>query len=126
MSTLYLFRGLPGSGKSTEAKKLGCLVVEADQFFISNGVYVFNPQLLRSAHDWCFATAVMAMERRVDVAVANTFSRYWEMKNYIEFARKNNITVRVKTCTGQFQNIHNVPNETIEAMRARWEELPHL
>ena len=44
MKELYLLRGLPGSGKSTLAKSLGGEHVEADQYFISDGEYLFDPE----------------------------------------------------------------------------------
>ena len=58
--TLTLIRGLPGSGKSTLAKKLVAnkenpvIHLEADMFFVdSAGIYLFQAQLLKQAHDWC-------------------------------------------------------------------------
>ncbi len=47
--TLTLVRGLPGSGKSTYAKTLNAVLVEADQFFIdSNDTYQFDPALIKN------------------------------------------------------------------------------
>jgi uridine kinase len=46
--TLYLIRGVPGSGKSTFAQSLLDKFVvqrmyEADQYFVQNGEYQFDP-----------------------------------------------------------------------------------
>jgi predicted kinase len=42
MKELFLLRGLPGSGKSTLAKSLGGIRIEADQYFMEDGVYNFD------------------------------------------------------------------------------------
>lgn len=39
---LTLIRGLPGSGKTTLAKQLGVLHVEADMYFMRDGRYQFE------------------------------------------------------------------------------------
>ncbi len=53
-NTLYIVRGIPGSGKSTFAKTLGGQHYEADMFFIDeNGVYNFDFTKIKDAHQWC-------------------------------------------------------------------------
>ena len=50
MKTLYIVRGLPGSGKSTFAHTLDCPVFEADMFFVnSEGVYNFDFTRIKDA-----------------------------------------------------------------------------
>ena len=77
MKMLYIIRGIPGSGKSTLAKKIASVVCEADDFFVDpDGVYRFDPSLLKEAHSACQKKCVTAMQFEVDaIAVANTFTR---------------------------------------------------
>ncbi len=119
--TLYLIRGLPGSGKSTYAQKLGCFHVEADMYHVKNGEYRFKGHLVKAAHEWCFEMATLAMLRGVDVAVSNTFTRGWEMERYLEAAREAEYSVKVICMTGNWGNNHSVPESVLADMRCRFE-----
>lgn len=125
MLELILIRGLPGSGKSTLAKKftkLNYVWFETDMYFLSEtGNYVFVKNKLPQAHAWCQWEAETSLEAGCKVVVSNTFSRIWEMQPYIDMAAKWGAKLTVITCEGDWGNIHNVPEETIKAMRSRWE-----
>ena len=125
---LLLVRGLPGSGKSTfgqqmEYKTQGLFHhVETDMYFLGpNGEYEFNPDALGKAHHWCQEETRTKLMCHASVIVTNTFSRHWEMQPYIRMAESYGHNVNIVTMTGQYQNIHNVPQEVIDKMRARWE-----
>ena len=130
MSTLYLIRGLPGVGKTTLAERLQVQHVEADMFFIKNGVYQFDASLIKDAHEWC-QTAARQKLYDGDVAVSNTFTRRWELAPYYEMVngpyrerpRVMEITVTSLLSDGELalRTRHGVPRETITAMRERWE-----
>jgi predicted kinase len=122
MSTIYLYRGLPGSGKSTAAKKLGCFNIEADQFFVTEGQYKWSGDRVSRAHKWCFDVASIAVSNRMDVVVSNTFTALWEMENYIKLAKDNGYDVKVVRCTGNYGNTHGVPEETLTRMKDRFED----
>jgi hypothetical protein len=119
MSKLTIFRGLPGSGKSTQAKELGCLHLEADMYFYRNGEYSFDPSLIGAAHRWCQNRTHYALAEGMDVAVANTFTKLWELKPYLFMSWDD---IEVVNCVGDFGSVHNVPREAIEKMAKRWEE----
>lgn len=121
---LVLIRGLPGSGKSTMAKSMaGYLHIETDMFFVTpyEG-YKFDPRRISEAHSWCQRLTKYAL-KTVNVVVSNTFTQKWEMQPYFDMGAELGIPVRVIEATGNFQNIHGVPEAAIERMRARWEEL---
>lgn len=100
MPTLILIRGLPGSGKSTIAKKMtlgGFVHVEADMFFEDdNEDYRFNPAHIKEAHRWCQEMTEEFMECGLDVVVSNTFTQKWEMDPYMKLADKYDYDVVIR------------------------------
>jgi predicted kinase len=130
MKKLLLLIGTPGSGKSTLAKKIksenpefvNANIWEADMFFIDiNGNYKWNPKFIGTAHSWCKSKVSADMIAGKNVIVSNTNLTRFERKPYIELAKKYGYEVEVYTCTGNFQNVHNVPNETIERMKKKFQ-----
>lgn len=124
---LFIIRGLPGSGKSTLATAL-CngdeygVKMEADDYFIENGVYKFNKNKISDAHAWCQMMTEKNISDGYNVYVANTFTTAWEVVPYRKIADRTNSNIFIMTCNGKFQNQHNVPDAAIERMRMRWEE----
>ena len=125
MTRLVLIRGLPGSGKSTYAKKLDCIHYEADQFFETEaGEYVYDITLIAVAHDWCFSKTVRALRRGHDVVVSNTFTKLWELNRYLEIpAMLPDVEIEIVEMKTQYGTIHNVPADKLAIMAARWEEI---
>jgi len=119
---LVLIRGLPGSGKSTMAKKQysWCIHLEADMFFMRDGVYRYEPEKIKEAHEWCQASALIALRSGNSVVVSNTFTRLWEMKPYIEMVTPD-VQLQIVTATGSYKNIHGVSDDVVQRMRERWE-----
>lgn len=121
--TLTLIRGLPGSGKSTLAKTIDAIHYEADMFFVdAHGNYRFDASQLDQAHQWCQQETEQSLANGHDVVVSNTFVQRWEMKPYVQMAKKHKVNLVVRECNGSFVSVHNVPKETIISMKKRWQK----
>jgi predicted kinase len=135
MKTLYIVRGIPGSGKSTFAKRLvehDFLVCESDKIYIDKetGEYNFDFSKIKDAHKFCQETVETYMKDSLvndqfyrEIAVSNTFTQEWEMEPYIKLAEKYGymvFTVIVENRHGG-KNIHGVPEDKLQIMKDRFE-----
>ena len=125
---LWLYRGLPGSGKSTKAKQTanqyGGFDIAADDYFVGDdGQYRFDPRHLKDAHQWCQDYTRQLLSAGNLVCVANTFSQQWEIQPYLDMAKELKVPVLVTHCCGEYGSIHNVPEHTIQRMRERWQAI---
>lgn len=128
MKTLYLIRGVPGSGKSSFAQELlDCGIVqkvfEADSYFVDNyGTYIFDAKYLPQAHYICQDNTRYWLERNRSVAVSNTSTTEKEVETYAKIAEETGakfVSIIVENRHGG-TNLHNVPEEKIEQMRKRF------
>lgn len=119
---LTIIRGLPGSGKSTEAKKLGIFHVEADMFCMKDGEYCFDYKTHSNNHLNCKYLISFALSNDCDCVVSNTFTKLEEMNPYLDKARFYGANVEVIRMSSNYGTIHNVPLEVIDKMRERFED----
>lgn len=135
--TLYIIRGLPGSGKSTLGEILADTYMDysrtvggvkhysyaADDWFTDNqGNYNFVPEELAQAHEDCRSRVLGAMLSGVEsIAVCNTFTQSWEAEPYFKLCDMHDYSPVVVECQNNFGNIHDCPEDKIELMRGRWE-----
>ena len=75
------------------------------------------------AHAICQKQAHNALYYGRDAVVSNTFTQRWEMQPYLYMAEKTGAHVEIITAAGNYGNIHDVPDDVIAAMVARWEEV---
>jgi predicted kinase len=124
---LTLMQGASGSGKSTVAKELaaqtGAVIYSTDELFIENGLYKFNPKMLGIYHQKNLERTIEALKAGKDVIVDNTNTQRWECKPYVEAALRYGHEIKFVRCDGRYQNVHGVPNEKVEQMRCRLEDL---
>jgi len=124
MKTITLLRGLPGSGKTTFAKTLEGLHIEADMYFINeNGEYNFEPTKIKDAHKWCNELVEEWMRGEQDkIVVSNTFTQEWEMESYYEMAKKYGYRVYSIIIENRHGGVneHGVPDDKLEQMKNRF------
>ena len=131
---LILIRGLPGSGKSTIAETFKRHYhFESDQYWGED--YNFDIDKLQNAHRWCQARVNLYLNKlndlfckfpnsihtKIGIVVSNTFTTKNELLPYFEIASEFGIIPNVLLCQSNFGSIHNVPQETIEKMKNRFE-----
>ena len=58
-----------------------------------------------------------------EIVVSNTFTQEWEMQSYIDLAKKYGYQVTTLIVENRHgnSNVHNVPAETLDRMRQRFE-----
>ena len=126
--TLYLIRGVCGSGKSTFAYELwdsGLVdrIFEADQYFTGDdGNYAFDAAKLAEAHKICQEKTKEFLKFGRSVAVSNTSTTEKEVETYAKIAEEFGakfISIVVENRHGG-SNIHNVPPEKIEQIKKRF------
>jgi predicted kinase len=126
MAKIFLIRGLPGSGKSTLAANMvkegkADIHLEADMCHIFNGKYHYSKAMLKQAHEWCQMTAEIMLHNGKNVVVANTFIAMWQIKPYMNMG----FDIEIINATGEFKSVHDVPEEEMDKMRGKWEDIPN-
>lgn len=131
--TLFLVRGIPGSGKSTFAHHIWneYAICEADRYFYDKeGNYNFDPSKLKDAHQWCRNEVETRMKDHQvnnqfypEIVVSNTFTQEWEMEAYFDLAKKYGyqvVSLIVENRHGG-SNVHGVPEDKVQVMRDRFQ-----
>lgn len=125
MKTLYIIRGVPGSGKTTLSNHLAGEdnVCEADKYFINeHGEYNYNRFDIGKAHKFCEACVKARMKiGAYRIAVSNTFIRTWEIDPYLRLAKEFGYNVFIIVSDHNGKSTHGVPLEKVEEMRGNFQ-----
>lgn len=132
---VILMRGLPGSGKSTMARKVAeqkdAEIFSTDDYWIcKDGEYRFDADRLTQAHEWNQERCRKALAQGKSIVVDNCNIKNEHMSPYIEMAEKHGATVakvvsprnHLATDELEWYSKHHVPQHIIEQMRKDWEE----
>jgi predicted kinase len=125
---LILLRGLPGSGKTTLASVLSeggtYPVFSVDDYFTDeNGHYEFRFQENHLAYKQCEEGVRTAMQQGAPkIILHNTFTMEWEMEPYFKLAAEFGYRLHVLTVENRHgsKNVHDISEEHIERMRAKY------
>ncbi|XP_058119333.1 uncharacterized protein LOC131290034 [Anopheles ziemanni] len=139
---MVLMRGAPGSGKSHLARTLidhtsegdyRNHIFSADDYFMVNGQYKFQPDALDAAHRFN-QSRVLAKARDgwSPIVVDNTHIRLWEMSHYVQIAADHGYHLEIlepvthwrnNSRSLAMRNTHGVPEPKIKSMLQNYEKL---
>lgn len=95
----------------------------ADDYFTYENDYRWSPDKVSAAHDWSQRKCRRFMKKQIDrIVIANTSTTEKELQPYTDLARQFGyrvFTVIVESRHGN-KSVHNVPEETLEKMKARF------
>lgn len=124
MTTIILFRGLPGAGKTTAGRLLCRTVLSADDYHLTHRGYEFDKTNLAEAHRQCLSNVESAIRLGIEViGVANTFTQEWEMAPYYKLAQQYHcmiFSLVVENRHGGGSG-HVIPEDVIARMQDRFE-----
>lgn len=123
MAKMYIMRGLPGSGKSTLAQRVAkdndAAIHSADDWFVRDGKYKYNPDHIGVAHMRCQHYVKQACKAGRNVVVDNTNVTWSEVRVYVEIAKKfgYEVEIVIPNWTPDLQDEHGRWN--LEFLRGR-------
>jgi predicted kinase len=132
MKRVIIMRGISGSGKSHHAALFAGngRVVSADDYFMHNGVYVFNARKLSEAHTACMQAFLNALHQGYQtVVVDNTNIRLHELNPYrmVALAMGYDVEIYHIICPVSVafkRGQHRVPHNSLVRQEYAYEILP--
>lgn len=92
-------------------------------FLDKNNNYHFDHRKLGAAHKDCFNKIETALANDQVAIVSNTFVDTKSVRKYRRLGERYNAEITIYRCTGNFKNVHDVPDEVIEDMRKNFEDV---
>lgn len=130
---LIIVRGLPGTGKTTFAKKIKTMLEEKgnavshfenDMFLIDeNGRYFWDEEKITAAVEWCQANTALKLIEGHIVIVSNTYLRFWQLVKLLEIASNLKVPVEIYRCCTEYGSTKRIPKTAMTAMRSKIEDI---
>lgn len=131
MNVALIMRGIPGSGKTTAAKRLAGMsgvIHSTDNYFMVNGEYRFDRSQLQAHHDANFSAFCESLRQGVPLVICdNTNVTKAHYQRYVDAAEQAGYIVTFVIMkhpepeVAAARNQHGVPLETIKRMIEKWE-----
>ena len=127
---LIIMRGISGSGKSTYVRENfpEAVVCSADDYFMVDGEYIFDPAGLGEAHTECFEKCLSSVtDDEAVVVVDNTNTQRAEFTPYVMLGRQAGydiqiVHIAVDVDIAAERNTHGVPADAVRRQHDRFEE----
>lgn len=133
MKNIKILCGVSGAGKSTKCRKLlasltddaGAVVCSADQYFLHDGEYQFDPSKLDEAHGHCLRKFTQSCQTGLElIVVDNTNTTIAELAPYaaLGLAYGYDVEIIIIKCdpvVAYERNVHGVPQRTVVAQMER-------
>jgi predicted kinase len=131
---IKIMRGVPGSGKSTVAKAIRQeavdmeyhpYIVSADDYFVKDGQYQFDPTKLGDAHRFCMKSFLFAVNDRMSpIIVDNTNINLEDVAPYVAVGEALGYDVEVvqvdtEPTIAAGRNVHGVQMKKVLEMYDR-------
>ena len=119
---VQIIRGLPGSGKSTEAKKYDCLHLELDMYCVRGRKYVWNSKQDKVAHNLLNWAIRDAMREGIDIVVAGVMPKAsGTLANIVGWARDFGYDVHILTLPKKYKDVHGCSKADLDRFEAMFE-----
>lgn len=128
---LYIFRGWPGSGKSTKAKEYQQKgkfehYFENDMYLTTEqGEYVWSEERLKEAIQWTTSKVMTELQQQKSVGLCAVFAHRAPVVEWLKVCKENGWWLEVIDCVGEYQNTHDVAPEKVARFKKDFQPWIH-